>query len=127
VGFDEIDLKLGGYIMQLNPYESGDKLIYGTTQYSLYTLYPSGTSISTNQLEYLQNLFLKLKAISTGSDSEDFLPLIDAQSFMKHFFLQEFSRNIDGYTRSTYMHKFRNGPLRAGPIWDLDIAYVSLT
>ncbi|MCK7529824.1 MAG: CotH kinase family protein [Marinilabiliales bacterium] len=31
--------------------------------------------------------------------------------------------NADAYTYSTYFHKDRNGKLRAGPIWDLDLTY----
>ena len=31
--------------------------------------------------------------------------------------------NIDAYRLSTYMHKEKSGPLKMGPVWDLNIGY----
>ena len=41
---------------------------------------------------------------------------IDAQWFV------EWTKQVDGYVFSTYFHKDRGGKLRAGPIWDFNIA-----
>ena len=37
--------------------------------------------------------------------------------------IAEFSSNVDVYSLSTFFHKDRNGKLRAGPIWDYNLAY----
>jgi len=35
----------------------------------------------------------------------------------------EITSNADSYQYSTYLHKDRNGKLRAGPVWDYDLTY----
>ena len=37
--------------------------------------------------------------------------------------INEFASNPDAYQYSTFFHKDRNGKLRAGPIWDLDLSF----
>ena len=40
--------------------------------------------------------------------------------------MNEFSKNVDGYRISTYLNKqkkSKSGLLRAGPVWDFDIAF----
>jgi hypothetical protein len=52
--------------------------------------------------------------------------LIDIQSFVKLFLINEVSRNIDGYRISSFLYKDRdskNPKIVAGPPWDYDISY----
>ncbi|MDZ7636460.1 MAG: CotH kinase family protein [Bacteroidales bacterium] len=49
--------------------------------------------------------------------------MIDVPSFIDFMIMNEFASNADAYTYSTYFHKDRNGKLRAGPVWDLDLTY----
>ena len=47
-------------------------------------------------------------------------------SFVKMFVVNVISRNIDGYTISSFLYKDRDskgGTLAAGPPWDYDISY----
>jgi hypothetical protein len=37
--------------------------------------------------------------------------------------LNEFSREMDSYLRSTYFYKDREGPIVAGPLWDYDLTF----
>ncbi|MBK8554997.1 MAG: CotH kinase family protein [Lewinellaceae bacterium] len=50
----------------------------------------------------------------------------DEESFMDFLFVNEMSRNVDGYRLSTYFYKQRDdkgGKLRMGPVWDFDLAW----
>lgn len=51
---------------------------------------------------------------------------IDLESFVDHFIISEVSKNVDGYRLSTYLFKDKNskdGRIKAGPVWDYNIAY----
>lgn len=48
---------------------------------------------------------------------------IDVDSFVDHMIINELSRNMDGYVRSTYFYKDRGGPITAGPVWDFDLTF----
>jgi hypothetical protein len=39
--------------------------------------------------------------------------------------IEELTLNADAYDNSTFFHKDRNGKLRAGPVWDFDLAFGS--
>jgi hypothetical protein len=45
---------------------------------------------------------------------------IDVPSWVDLVILNELSREMDSYLRSTYLYKDREGPLVAGPLWDYD-------
>ena len=49
--------------------------------------------------------------------------MIDIPSFVDYMIISELSANADAYQFSTYYHKDRNGKLRAGPIWDLNLTF----
>lgn len=49
--------------------------------------------------------------------------LLDAESAVKYFWIQEYFKNLDSSTSSTYFYKDCDridGKLYAGPVWDLD-------
>ncbi|MGP4110280.1 CotH kinase family protein [Streptomyces sp. 4N509B] len=48
---------------------------------------------------------------------------IDTGSFVDQVILNELSRGMDSYIRSTYFHKDREGPIVAGPLWDFDLTF----
>jgi hypothetical protein len=57
------------------------------------------------------------------SPENGFPSVIDIPSFIDYMIINELSANSDAYQYSTYYHKDRNGKLRAGPIWDLDLTF----
>lgn len=44
-------------------------------------------------------------------------------SFIDFILLYELSNNVDAYWLSTFLHKDKNGKLKAGPPWDFDLAF----
>ncbi len=67
---------------------------------------------------YLQGFHDALHAEPLG----DYASLIDMQSFVDHFIINEITRDVDAYIRSHYYHKDRDLPLKAGPIWDYNFS-----
>lgn len=48
---------------------------------------------------------------------------LDLESYFRVYWIQEFSRNVDGFLNSTYFTWVSNTPMKFGPVWDFDIAY----
>jgi hypothetical protein len=64
-----------------------------------------------------------ISAADNTSASNGFPSIIDIPSFVDFLLINELASNPDAYTFSTYFHKDRNGKLRAGPIWDINLSY----
>lgn len=88
--------------------------------------YPKPDNITATQHNYIKNVFLNLadKAHSHNTSIENGIPsIIDASTFVDFMIMGEFASNVDVYELSTYFHKDNKGKLRAGPIWDYNLAY----
>lgn len=49
---------------------------------------------------------------------------IDIKDFVRYYWIQEFSKNIDGdFRRSIFITWQVNEPFKMGPVWDFDVAY----
>ena len=71
-------------------------------------------------LKYIKDyVYLCLETIN-GDDWEKVCELIDVDSFIDHYIIQELFMNKDGFWRSIYFYKEPNGKLYAGPVWDFD-------
>ena len=88
--------------------------------------YPKPEDITNAQNNYIHGVFNDLAdashnhntSISTGITS-----IIDIPSFVDFMIMAEFTSNVDVYHLSTFFHKDRCGKLRAGPIWDYNLAF----
>lgn len=52
----------------------------------------------------------------------EYQPMMNVQSFVDHFLINEMTRDVDAYIRSHFMHKDRDGLITAGPIWDYNFS-----
>ena len=88
--------------------------------------YPKPDQITATQNNYIHQVFLKLAEVAGRHDVaiEDGIPsVIDIPSFVDLMMIGEYSSNVDVYELSTFFHKDRKGKLRAGPVWDYNLAY----
>lgn len=88
--------------------------------------YPKPANITNAQHNYIKNVFMSLASVagSHNTSIENGIPsVIDISSFVDFMIIAEFASNVDVYTYSTFFHKDRLGKLRAGPVWDYDLAY----
>lgn len=87
---------------------------------------PNPNTITSVQNNYIYTEFSSLESITNAQNSSitsGFPSKIDIPSFIDYMLLCELASNVDSYQFSTYFHKDRNGKLRAGPIWDFNLAY----
>lgn len=88
--------------------------------------YPKPADITTTQHNYIKSVFFDLadKAENHNTSITNGIPaIIDIPSFVDFMTIAEFSSNVDVYNFSTYFHKDKKGKLRAGPVWDYNLAY----
>jgi hypothetical protein len=87
---------------------------------------PKKKDVKTEQLTYIKNYIDEFEAAVNGSNSCDLVngyeKYIDVNSFVDYFLIQEVVGNADAYRFSTYFTKDRLGKLKAGPVWDLNLA-----
>ena len=131
----------GGYIVKIDkttgsagsssfqsnfaPYNNGN----GETINFLYD-YPSDLNILPVQQDYIK-LYIDTfeNALFNGQTNiinGGWRNYASENSFIDYLIMNEISKNVDGYRISTYLHKdkkSKGGKLKAGPVWDYDIAF----
>ncbi len=122
----------GGYIIKADKLTGGDVPAWTTPAYDYWEdvsyIYhePAPDLISPMQGVYIQLYFdsvAQAVAAHNHDVSHGFPSLIDIPSFIDYMLMGELSSNVDIYQKSTFFHKERLGKLRAGPIWDFNLAY----
>lgn len=127
----------GGYIVKADKTTGGDPVAwtmqgYGggwggwgsNTDFILH--YPKPSEVTNTQKNYIHNVFNDLASVSNqhNTNAASGIPsIIDIPSFVDFMMIAEYSSNVDVYSFSTFFHKDRMGKLRAGPVWDYNLAY----
>jgi hypothetical protein len=124
----------GGYIVKLDkgtgePGGSGWDLPDPGTK-KMYTHYPKPDNITAEQLDYITTYTTEVHTHITGTEaplSDSLLQQrLDFDSFVDYYIVSEFTKNVDGYRWSIFLHKDKDsngGKLKMGPIWDFNIAF----
>lgn len=121
----------GGYITKADKTTGGDPIAwtmlswFGAPVDYIHVL-PKPENVTFYQTAYIKNEFYKLETTAKNNDASvinGYPSVIDIPSFIDYMIINEFACNADAYTYSTFFHKDRNGKLRAGPIWDLDLTF----
>ena len=128
----------GGYIVKADKTTGGDPVAWTMQGYSsgswwgwgsstdFILHYPKPTEVTNTQKNYIHNVFENLATVSNQhntSIASGIPSVIDIPSFVDFMMIAEFSSNVDVYSFSTYFHKDRCGKLRAGPVWDYNLAF----
>jgi hypothetical protein len=71
--------------------------------------------------EYLGRAVDVFQADAPADPRTGYPSLFDTDSLIDHVVINEFTRNLDAYTRSQFFYKDREGKLVAGPLWDFDL------
>ena len=66
--------------------------------------------------DYMEDLLLTL------SKGEDYNDLIDEDTFVDWFIVNELYKNVDSGYSSVYFYKEAGGKLKMGPVWDFDLS-----
>ncbi len=123
----------GGYLIERELEERYPEEVSGfiTKQGNIYAL-KSPKYASEEQVAYIAG---KMQEFEDALEEEDgynpdtgrhYTELIDLDSFVKKYLVEEISKNYDGGVTSSFFYKQEDSvstKLYAGPVWDFDVAY----
>ena len=128
----------GGYIIKIDE-DNGPERGWESKVFPLYQNYqpiffqyhyPEYDEIMPEQQAYIQNFVQEFETVLVDSHFSNpetgYTNYVNLQSFIDHFIINEFAKNIDAFRRSVYLYKDKNsvdGRLVAGPVWDFNLAY----
>ena len=121
----------GGYIIKIDKLDGENVDLWFSNYNTPYQYhYPKPDDITQQQKEYISNYMNDFEDLMNSDDYNNTLTgyqnLIDVDSFVDHFILNEFCKNVDAYRLSAYLYKDKesvNPKLIAGPIWDFNLAF----
>lgn len=127
----------GGYIIKIDKWDgennAGWKSSYrpyaGAWQETHYQYhYPEPDDITAQQRLYIIGFIKNFEAVMNSDNYKDtttgYPSIIDVDSFVDCFLINELSRNVDGYRLSSFMYKDKDSKdprLHMGPVWDYNI------
>ena len=127
----------GGYITKADKTTGGDPVAWTMQGYGggwwgwgnstdFIHHYPKPADITNAQNNYIHSVFTNLASVANQhntSVASGIPSVIDIPSFVDFMMIAEFTSNVDVYSLSTFFHKDRMGKLRAGPVWDYNLAF----
>ena len=124
----------GGYITKADKNTGGDPVAWTMQGYGggwwgnstdFIHHYPKPADITNAQNNYIHGVFTNLASVANqhNTSSSGITSVIDIPSFVDFMMIAEFASNVDVYSFSTFFHKDRMGKLRAGPVWDYNLAF----
>lgn len=112
---------VGGFSSQFYPLNNTQNKLY----YQFH--YPQADEISMEQSGYIAAYVDSFEQAINSADFQDpvmgWRRFADEASFIDYILLYEFTNNVDAYWLSMFLHKDKNGKLKAGPPWDFDLAW----
>lgn len=89
--------------------------------------YPAAEKMTQETYDYIQeDIYTLEKAIFDGAKNGKWTKvynMIDVDSFVNYFLINEFFQNYDAGNLSTFMYKNVGGKYTMGPVWDFDGAF----
>lgn len=129
----------GGYIFKIDKPTGSDNEGWTSSYLSkietgkkINLLYhdPSASKLHHEQQEYIRNFMFNFEKVLASenytNEESGYRTLMDVNSFVDYFILNEVSKNIDSYRTSAFFHKDRddkNKKLVAGPPWDYNLGF----
>lgn len=116
----------GGFILKKDRTDSNDAPFVTTRGQELGIEWPRARDLGTTQLNAIRTFMNQMESALYGPQYRNpqtgYQAYLDPDSFIDHWWLVEFAKNIDGYRLSTFMFKDKGGKLNLGPIWDYNLS-----
>lgn len=130
----------GGYIFKIDYWNDWDSWLspfhpLGHPDFDVHFVYysPKPEEMPEEQKTYLKNYVSsfegKLYNPFITDSSAGYFRNINVQSFIDYFLVNELARNNDGFKKSFYFFKDRDGVdkrIQCGPVWDFDWAWKNI-
>jgi len=115
--------KTDGYILELDKYYD-EPYKFKSNQLNLPVMVkePDVDEMDAQKFTKIQSQFNAAElSLSNCYNNDDYIELIDIDSFIDWFFVNELTLNEESYhPKSCYMYHDKTGKYHAGPVWDYD-------
>lgn len=93
----------------------------GESSGTLYVEYPSRIRLTDDQKQWIEKDISKFeRLLYMDGTGNEYMDMIDLDSFVDYYIINEFSMNRDAGSFSTYCYKDMKGKLCMGPVWDFN-------
>lgn len=130
----------GGYIFKLDYWDWNNSWLssyhpIGHPNFDVHFVYeyPKPENITIQQKEYIKTYVNTFESALYNpiihDSSAGYYRYMDMNSFIDYFLVNEVSRNNDGFKKSFFMFKNRDGidkRIKLGPVWDFDWAWKNI-
>ena len=121
---------MSSYILRLDRYDEANAMLDNLTKYTgklvsengINIVYPSEKELTDKIVKYINDDFSKIEKALYSYDYHEYEKYIDVDSFVDYMLINEFFKNSDAGTHSTYLYKDVRGKLHMGPVWDFNNA-----
>lgn len=115
----------GGYLLELDVnYDERNKFKSELYNYPYMIKSPDEGVLQSEQMLYIKdyvNTMEKSMYDSIMLNNHKYSNYIDVESFVDYWFVYELAGNYEiNHPKSLYLHKNRQGKIKAGPVWDFD-------
>lgn len=111
-----------GYLVQLTEYAEEPTFRIGGRVYEIKNDLSSDKATADSQQQYILSYMNTCWSAVRGGDRAQIESLIDLDSVVDTYIVEEMVKNIDVGWDSFYFYKDAGGKLFFGPIWDFDLA-----
>jgi len=129
----------GGYIFKIDYWDETNSWTsvfhpIGHPDFDVHYVYeyPKPEEISEQQHEYIKSYVTAYESALYNPFHDSiagYYPYMNTQSFIDYFIVNEVARNNDGFKKSFFFHKNRDGinrRINCGPVWDFDWAWKNI-
>jgi hypothetical protein len=123
----------GGYIFKVDRgnYDNKDGWFLSKPTLDKYIyavfVYPKPEDLVSEQYNYLKNYVTEFENALSSDQYTDpdmgYRNYIGIHSFTDFLIMNELGRNIDGYRLSSFFYKDKDSKIKAGPLWDFNLAF----
>lgn len=116
---NEIDT---GYLLEMSNYAQGEVIYAADLPFMIHSDLSSDSDIKKEQMRYIKEYIEECYEALISGDRGLAEELIDINSLVAVYLVEEITKNLDSQWDSFYLHKDSGGKLVFGPIWDFDLS-----
>lgn len=111
-----------GYLLEMSNYASGEVIYAHDRTYMIHSDLSTDKTIKNAQKEFIKNYIKKCHNALIEGNKEKCEELMDLDSLVAIYLVEEITKNLDSQWDSFNVHKDTGGKLVFGPVWDFDLS-----
>lgn len=111
-----------GYLLELSNYADGETIEVASRRYEIHSDLSQDRQIKRQQKQFIEDYVSDCYDALSSGDEAAFRELVDVDSFVAAYLVEEIVKNLDSQWDSFYLYKDAGGKLCFGPVWDFDLS-----